>query len=690
MKDAPFYFRMPLENRDGRFGRMMLRRQEIFLVAAILFVAAFLRLYRLDQLPPGLHYDEAFNATQAQKVLAGVEHPLVFSEDLTEEPMSIYTTSAFFALFGPSPFSLRLVSAVVGILTVATLYFLARQLFSSRFAALLSAFILAILYWHINFSRLGMEPIFLPLILSLALLFFIRARRNVFASEANQSPDLLATPVSNQPLYPPAQWMNGIGFALAGIFLALSLYTYKSALFVPILFAVFIVTEILIGKSYLLRNSRGIALLILVAVLVFAPLGLYWATHPGEFVERPSSVLVSPSVLANNVVQVSAMFFLHGDENPRSNLPGRPILDPVLAIGFIVGIVVSLARWRRVEIRLMLLWLGVMVLPSVLTDFAPHFGRSIGAAPAVALITGYGFTALVDKVPSRFLAFPGTARQGRCGLLLLGLAFSTFSTFRDYFDVWASRSGQFDSFDVGLLSLAQKLRLQPASETIFLSPVDANHYTIQFGLNGTKVRSFDGPRVLALPEPGAAVAYGIITRDDTGSLSRLRKLFPNGRVIDTIYDFTAAPYAVIFSAEGSAQVAAQKRVDVRLGETISLIGYDIAHNGNEIALTLYWKSVAETSQDYTVFVHLLSDKAQVLAQDDAKPGHGTFSTPRWRPGQVILDDYRLVIPPNTSPGEYQIEIGMYVLATGTRVQMTGASGVRLENDRVLVERFTYP
>jgi 4-amino-4-deoxy-L-arabinose transferase-like glycosyltransferase len=607
----------------------MNKSRELIIFTAILLVAAFLRLYRLDQLPPGLHYDEAFNATQAQKVLAGVERPLVFSEDLTEEPMAIYTASAFFALFGASPFSLRLVSAFVGILTVTALYLLARLLFTSRIAALLSAFILAILYWHINFSRLGMEPVFLPLTLCLALFFFIRARRHVVASQVAQSHDLPAKPVSGLSPHPAPGWTIDMGFALAGLFLALTLYTYKSALFVPILFVAFIVTEILIDKSYLARDSRGIVLLILVAVLVFAPLGLYWAAHPNEFVERPSSVLVSPSVFANNVVQVGAMFLLHGDENPRSNLPGRPVLDPVLAIGFIVGIIVSLARWRRVEARLMLFWLGVMVLPSVFTDFAPHFGRSIGAAPAVALITGYGFTALAGKIPSRLLTL--------C-LLLFGLAFSTLSTFRDYFDVWATRTGLFDSFDVGLLSLAQKLRVEPASETIFLSPVDANHYTIQYGLSGTEARSFDGRRVLALPETGAAVAYGIITRDDGRSLSRLSKIFPRGRVVETIYDLALATYAVIFRAEGSPQVVPPKRIDVRLGDTISLIGYDIAPSPNEVALTIYWGSIAETSEDYTVFVHLLGDKSQVIVQDDAKPGHGTFQTALAR-GQVILDDY---------------------------------------------------
>src|SRR5512142_251754 len=99
------------------------RGQQIAVFAAILLLAAFFRLYRLDQLPPGLHYDEAFNALQAQKVLAGTERPLVFTGNLVEEPMAMYAAAVVFGLVGTSPWALHLTNAICGILTVAGLYF---------------------------------------------------------------------------------------------------------------------------------------------------------------------------------------------------------------------------------------------------------------------------------------------------------------------------------------------------------------------------------------------------------------------------------------------------------------------------------------------------------------------------------------------------------------------------------------
>lgn len=647
--------------------------------AAIILVAAFFRLYRLDELPPGLHYDEAFNATMAQRVLAGVERPLYFTEDLTEEPMAIYTASLFFGLFGASAFSLRLVSAFVGILTVAAVYFCARSFAPVPFGeggwglGLLSAFILAILYWHINFSRLGMEPIFLPLMLTLGIGFLLRA---IFH----------ASPVLRG---------RERGWGLAGLFLALTLYTYKAALFVPIFISAFLLSEIIFNRAFLRQNARGLAVFFATAVLVFAPLGLYWATHPGEFIERPSTVLATPATYIHNALQVGAMFFLHGDENPRSNLPGRAALDPWLAIGFIIGIIVCLARFKHRVPHLLLIWLGAMVLPSVLTDFAPHFGRSIAVAPAIALITAYGFTTLAERIFTPITRiFAKNDSRGLAGKIVLTFfvllfSFSTFSAFNDYFNIWAARTGQFESFDVGLLSLAQKLRTRPPNETLFLTPVERDHYTIQFGLQGADANSFNGSYALVLPESGSAGAYGIVTRSDPRTLTRLQKFFPSGRAVETVYDFAGQPYAVIFRVEGTGQPLPSKQVNARLGDQIALLGYDAVRTGNDIALTLYWGSLAEARADYTVFVHLLDSSGRVIAQDDAQPAHRSYPTSRWRAGQVVLDDYHLVVPPGARD-ELKIEIGMYVLDTGARLRVTDVNGAPMENDRVLIERFALP
>jgi 4-amino-4-deoxy-L-arabinose transferase-like glycosyltransferase len=677
-----------------------LGRISILLPVAIVLLAAFLRLYHLDVLPPGLHYDEAFNATMAQRVLTGIERTIFFREDLTEEPMAIYVTALSFALFGASPWSLRLVSALAGIVNVAALYFLARVLLQSRFAAALAAFVLAILYWHVNFSRLGMEPIFVPLTMTLAFAFLWRGLRHSLRLVPYTAHDDCRLPTADRR--PPTAHASRIthhvsrigsliDFGLAGVFLATTQYTYKAALFAPVLAVAFIGAEILADKTFWRRNMRGLAVFVIVAILVFAPLGLYFATHPSEFFERPSTVTVTGiSALADNALKAAGMFLVRGDENPRSNLPDRPALDPFLALGFVVGLAACVVRIRRTESRFLLLWLVIMALPSVLTDFAPHFGRSIGVTPAVAVITAYGFTTLVEQA----------RRQNRLlftvyGLLITGLAFSTFSTTRDYFDTWGTRTGSFDSFDVGLLTLAQKLRDRPANEAVYLSPVEQEHYTVRFGLAERDARSFDGRRVLVLAPPGVATAYGIVTREDARSLARLEKIFARGSTVETIHDFTSKPYAVIQRVEGAARIAPQRIVGARLGDVIELVGYDTVREGDAIALTVYWGSVAETRDNYTVFVHLVgainpATGSPVWAQDDTRPGRGSYPTARWQAGEVVIDEYRLALPPNLPRGEYRIEIGMYTFETGARVRIIGTNGAPMESDRVVLERISLP
>ncbi len=652
-----------------------MKARQIFLASAILLLALWLRVYRLAELPPGLHFDEGFNATMAYRVMTGIERPIFFTEDMTEEPMAIYVTALAFALFGETTWTLRLVSALAGLVTVAALYALARALFRARGIATLAALILAILYWHINFSRLGMEPIFIPLMLTFALYFLVRALQPTSSHQPDDSP--------------PQPRARRVHVVLAGVFLAATLYTYKAALFVPILFATFIVVESLANRKFLARHGRDVVVIVSVAILVFAPLGIYLAAHPEQFLERPSSVAAfDVNVMLDHARKVAGMFFWRGDENPRSNLPGRPALDPFLAFGFIVGVGVCLWRVRQRAARLLLLWLGVMSAPSIVTDFAPHFGRTLAVTPALALIVAYGLATLVGQHSPLRHRYPRLAYS----LMLIGLMFSAFSTARDYFVIWGARTGAFDSFDVGYLTLARKLRERP--EPIYLSPVDAHHYTIQFGLARRVARSFDGRFALVLPPPSVAAVYGIVTRDDPHTLVRLEQMYAQVHVLETLFDFTAQPYAALVRIEGMPRLAPQNEVHARFGETIELIGYTSARDRDGITLTVYWRALETMREDYTVFVHLVgawnpATQSPLWAQDDTPPARGAYPTSRWQRGEIIVDEYRLRVA-RVPRGEYHIEIGIYNLHTGARARAVDASGAPMERDRVILERITVP
>ena len=94
------------------------------LLLVTVLVAAFLRLYQLDLLPPGLFYDEAYNGLDVRGILTGAQFPLYFPGNNGREPIFLYLQSLFVAGLGYTPYALRVTAAFTGILTVAVVYWL--------------------------------------------------------------------------------------------------------------------------------------------------------------------------------------------------------------------------------------------------------------------------------------------------------------------------------------------------------------------------------------------------------------------------------------------------------------------------------------------------------------------------------------------------------------------------------------
>ena len=154
-----------------------------FALLLITALAAFLRFWQLDRIPPGFHYDEAYEALEAWRVLTQRGyHPIFFPGNFGVEPLFIYFTSLAFRLFRETPTVMRGVAALIGTLSVPALYALGRELTRSdklvpAALPLFAAFALAIMRWHIFFSRVGIEPILVPFLLTLMLWAYWRARR---------------------------------------------------------------------------------------------------------------------------------------------------------------------------------------------------------------------------------------------------------------------------------------------------------------------------------------------------------------------------------------------------------------------------------------------------------------------------------------------------------------------------------
>jgi hypothetical protein len=125
----------------------------------------------------------------------------------------------------------------------------------------------------------------------------------------------------------------------------------------------------------------------------------------------------------------------------------------------------------------------------------------------------------------------------------------------------------------------------------------------------------------------------------------------------------------------------------QLGEAIQFLGYDLPENpvraGDVLRLTLYWQALQESTRSYTVFTHLLDANSCIWGQKDSLPGGGALPTTGWMVGEVLVDNYEIVVDPNTPPGKYFLEIGMYNAATDERLPASDQAGTMMGDHLIL-------
>ena len=140
----------------------------------ILIFGSVLRLYQLGQTPISLFGDELDVAYHSWSLISTGRDYMgnllpTYIRSLAEwrAPLLMYFTAPFMALFGVSPFSVRLPVALLGIFSLYLVYLVVKKLFQRESVALLACFILSITPWHLHYSRASFEVV--PL-LSLTLL----------------------------------------------------------------------------------------------------------------------------------------------------------------------------------------------------------------------------------------------------------------------------------------------------------------------------------------------------------------------------------------------------------------------------------------------------------------------------------------------------------------------------------------
>jgi 4-amino-4-deoxy-L-arabinose transferase-like glycosyltransferase len=414
-------------------------------LAFLLFFTAFTRLNQLGSLPAGLSWDEAYLGYVGKMVVTtgrdeyGRLLPRVFeSFGDYKAPLAIYLTGLFTAAFGLHPWAVRLPFALAGIGSVWLMTRLGTLVFKNRWLGLLTGWWLAIMPWHLLFSRVAFES-------GLALFFYLLAL------------------VSWLELRSPAK-LDRRYLLAAVVGVAGALYTYHSAKVVmPLALLAIAGHEWRHHREWLKRQwpalwrtgiALGLALLPLLSTLVLGK-GGERAAQTSIFSQGLGWNETLTALLGGILSHLSLQFLIFGQTDVLRHGTGMwgqlgviQLLFLLVGVAYAINRIIdqpSLADWlsrkfRRASADVAIhpwLWLALLligILPAAIGFELPHANRALLAVAPIGLLLTLAAAELRQGLSEiKFSLVVGL------GLLLATLEFVSF--WRFYGGPYRIRSG---------------------------------------------------------------------------------------------------------------------------------------------------------------------------------------------------------------------------------------------------------
>ena len=313
----------------------------------------------------------------------------------------IVAVAAFFRLWQANYIS---TAAVLGIMTVAGIYLLTKELFDWKIAAL-SGYMTAVSFWHVSVSRFNSQEVVLPFLLVFGFYFLWRGLKR----------------------------LKKFDFLAAGIFGGLIFYTnilYFSILAVPVL--VFLNYWKYLKSDFAhseydhakLKLLQGFTLTAITTIAAALPAGQYYWSHP-EFLFRHS---LDFSIL--NIVNTLAMF----------NFSEAPVLHWTLGVFFVIGLLKELTHWFRKKHghlsplhTLLMSWFFIALIPGFISPRAPDVMLTIGVLPITMLLSARGFWWFFDKLSDWYKAHdPHSMQERHVAVALVMIIFLATIGFTEY------------------------------------------------------------------------------------------------------------------------------------------------------------------------------------------------------------------------------------------------------------------
>jgi 4-amino-4-deoxy-L-arabinose transferase-like glycosyltransferase len=500
-------------------------------ILAVLALAAFARFWQLSTFPFGEWTDEAQNGLTAAQILQDPSFRPVFIPETLIPSHFNYLIALSFSLFGISAIGVRIVVALFGLIGVLFAYLLFRRWFG-EWIGLFAATILTVMRYHLTFSRFGLHGIATPAFEFAALYFLDRALAGKKSAD----------------------------FAWFGLTLGFGLAFYFAFRLFPVALVIFLLIQ-LVSVAFAKREKRAMvkyyvkvmwpqALIALLGlVLAVAPIVQFALKNQDLFFARTGAVSIfqnrdDPNLrqaLQSNVLKHLEMFNGKGDNNGRHNLPGAPMLDPVMGVLFVLGVAHSLWRWRDPPSQLMLLLLMIMLQGGILSlDFeAPQAYRSIGVIPALVYFITVPI-AVVSQGVRRMLRSEGPAPLSKLPDLALSLglvtvlAVVTYLNFDMFFNKQKNDPAAWASYSTAETLVAKEMNRLAATHDFIVSALYYDPPTVRF-LAGDITNSQRWTVTDRLPVVHEDNGQGLVMLFDEKLVSAYndaQRLYPNANFIE--------------------------------------------------------------------------------------------------------------------------------------------------------------
>ncbi len=366
------------------------------ILAVVILVAASLRLYRLDQNPPSLYWDEASLGYTAYAILTkgidehGERFPLArfiaFGD--YKPPGYTYAIVPWLVLFGVNEFAVRFPSAIAGIFMVVFTYWLAKKMTGEKLIGLVAAGLLAVSPWSLQLSRAAFEAHLAALYSLLGIICFIAGTKK--------------------------SWL----YIFSVIFFVLSFYTFNAN---RILSPLFVILLISIYRKEVRSAKKWLLMATIIGLILLMPSITYLLSRESRLRFHEVSIFTSlntvqkaneriamaggtwlANILHNRRVYFTREFlynyldhfkgeylFILGDQNPRLSTQDVGELY-LFELPFIFVGLVILLRWKNKTTALLLGWLLIALIPAATARETPHMLRTASVLPIYQIIGGIG------------------------------------------------------------------------------------------------------------------------------------------------------------------------------------------------------------------------------------------------------------------------------------------------------------